>query len=110
MLFGRGHWAIFGIKRPEAGSFLTSTKTLTKALQDTAIQTTKAKNVPTTGINPFAAPRLDETTTQLGGIEDFKIGDHQYGFWLVFNDYEDVTDPASKKEQIAYTEIKRPFK
>ena len=33
-----------------------------------------------------------------------------YGFWVVFNDFEDLTDTASKKEQLAYNAISRPYK
>lgn len=46
--------------------------------------------------------------------EDFKIGQdaqsHYYGFWAIFNDFDDVTDVASKKEQLAYTNVSRPYK
>lgn len=46
--------------------------------------------------------------------EAYRIGqDAQsdyYGFWVVFNDFEDLTDPASKKEQLAYLGISRPYK
>jgi hypothetical protein len=44
----------------------------------------------------------------------FKIGQddqsHYYGFWAVFNDFDDVTDVASKKEALAYTNVSRPYK
>lgn len=33
-----------------------------------------------------------------------------YGMWVVFNDYEDVSDIASKREQLAYDTLGRPYK
>lgn len=33
-----------------------------------------------------------------------------FGFWVVFNDFEDLTDPASKKEQLSYNAVSRPYK
>jgi hypothetical protein len=45
------------------------------------------------------------------GIEStLSLGNNKYGFWVVSNEYEDPTDPNSKKEQMAYTEMERPFK
>ena len=41
---------------------------------------------------------------------DLSLGNNKYGFWLINNKYEDPTDPNSKKEQISYEEIERPFK
>src|SRR5208337_835659 len=105
MLFGRGHWAVFGIKKQDAQAFLQDNKAFVAALQAQALATTKKKAVPTAGINPFGTPRLDEVDGDVTP-DEFRLGDSQYGFWVVFNDYEDVTDPASKKEQIAYTGIK----
>lgn len=33
-----------------------------------------------------------------------------YGLWVVFNGYDDVSDIASKKEQLAYETLGRPYK
>jgi len=33
-----------------------------------------------------------------------------YGFWAVFNEWEDLTDIASKREQFAYSTYERPYK
>ncbi len=33
-----------------------------------------------------------------------------YGFWMVFNDYEDISDLASKREQLAYETLGYPYK
>ncbi len=45
---------------------------------------------------------------------EFRIGgdsqSNYYGFWMVFNDFEDLTDAASKKEQLSYKNISRPYK
>jgi len=46
----------------------------------------------------------------IGGEEDYSLGNSKYGFWMVSNEYEDPTDPNSKKEQISYSDIERPFK
>jgi len=44
----------------------------------------------------------------------FKIGQddqsHYYGFWAVFNDFDDVNDVPSKKEGLAYASVSRPYK
>lgn len=46
----------------------------------------------------------------MGSEADFSLGNNKYGFWMVSNEYEDPTDPTSKKEQISYTDMERPFK
>jgi hypothetical protein len=53
---------------------------------------------------------ITENLKFIGSIEDYSLGNNKYGFWMVSNEYEDPTDPASKKEQIAYTDMERPFK
>lgn len=63
MLFGRGHWAIFGIEPSSLEPFRTTLEDQTKMLmlsQLSAITVAKYTNKPATGINPFEAPRLDE--------------------------------------------------
>lgn len=42
--------------------------------------------------------------------DSLSLGNNKYGFWMVSNEYEDPTDPNSKKEQIAYTDRERPYK
>lgn len=44
------------------------------------------------------------------GAERFVIGQKRYGFWFVWNDWKDVGDQASKKEDLAYTSAQRPYK
>jgi hypothetical protein len=46
----------------------------------------------------------------IGTEEDFSLGNNKYGLWMVENVYEDPTDPNSKKEQLSYTNMERPFK
>lgn len=46
----------------------------------------------------------------MGSEADLSLGNSKYGFWMVNNEYEDPTDPNSKKEQISYEELERPFK
>lgn len=42
--------------------------------------------------------------------DTLSLGNNKYGFWFVSNYPEDPTDPNSKREQIAYEQIGRPFK
>jgi hypothetical protein len=56
-------------------------------------------------------------TVDFGSVQEFlpseeclSLGNKAYAFWLVVNDPKDVTDPASKKEAIAYKEMDRPFR
>jgi hypothetical protein len=46
--------------------------------------------------------------------ESYRIGSdsqsNYYGFWVVFNDFEDLTDTASKREQSSYLAVSRPYK
>jgi hypothetical protein len=53
---------------------------------------------------------VSENQQYMGVEADFSLGNNKYGLWLIFNEYEDPTDPSSKKEQMAYTEMERPFK
>jgi hypothetical protein len=41
---------------------------------------------------------------------DFALGNNAFGFWVVFNEYEDVTHIASRKEAASYKTAVRPFK
>jgi hypothetical protein len=118
---------------------LADPKTIFEVSQLAASITTKFQSQPMTGINPFGNPRLDEQLTDpqiiseisetlvkmdagdevtalpdclnyVGAEVDFSLGNNKYGFWMVSNEYEDPTDPNSKKEQIAYTDRERPYK
>jgi hypothetical protein len=130
-MFGRGNWAVFGVTPESVKNFRKALdgigdETETDILQALALQKTKKESVPTQGINPFEHPRLDEpndgidhplTSVDFALDRNYQTGDGspkpaptQFGMWVVFNDYEDVTDPASKKEAIAYKTAGRPFK
>ena len=145
MLFGKGNWAIFGVKPESLLPFVTTLQApvnLFAVSQLKASVITKFLSRPTVGINPFATPRRDEDLTDpmviasiakaytddnpppfgvdqlvdfFGATEEqFRIGSDQqsnyYGFWIVFNDFEDLTDTASKKEQLSYVNVSRPYK
>jgi hypothetical protein len=85
------------------------------------------KHLAMVGINPFENPRKDEGGQPLGktfetdapdttvfgkGEAEFKVSPDMpwYGFWLIFNEAEDVDDIKSKQEQFSYAECSRPFK
>lgn len=138
MLFSRGVWSIFGIRKSSLDAFkanLADPQKLVSVSQLVASVRTKFSSAPSYGINPYSEPRKDEDVTnqndlkQLAeqmekeaidpafwaeyyGSEDmqFALGDDQFGFWLVINDYEDVTDPKSKQEAHAYRDASKPFK
>lgn len=138
MLFGRGVWSIFGIRKTSGDKFiagLSDRVKLYKLSQFKASILTRQDSIASFGINPFADPRKDETkpfapetfpmllsedlsvvaleelSANYGaGFEEYSLGDGQYGFWVVINDFEDVTDPKSKQEAFAYKETGKPFK
>jgi len=53
---------------------------------------------------------INDNLKYVGAEADLSLGNSKYGFWVVNNEYEDPTDPNSKKEQISYEELERPFK
>lgn len=138
MLFSRGVWSVFGVRKASLNAFkqnLNDKAKLAAVSQLIASVRTKFGGAPSYGINPYGEPRKDENLTnqndlkQLAeqiendkidpefwaeyyGSEDvqFSLGDDQFGFWVVVNDYEDVTDPKSKQEALAYKEASKPFK
>jgi len=138
MLFARGTWSIFGVRGTTLGAFrasLADKNKLASVSQLIAATRTKFGGVPSCGINPFGDPRKDEGLTNQTDLKtlgeqittetvnadfwadhygssesEFSLGDDQYGFWLTINDHEDVTDPKSKQEALAYKEAGRPFK
>jgi hypothetical protein len=71
-----------------------------------------AEDRPEDYISPLSPDVLQDF---YGGTpSSYRIGqDDQsdyYGFWVVFNDFEDLTDTASKKEQASYLAVSRPYK
>jgi len=101
-------------QKPTVGINPFADPRLDESLTDLAILESLSKTLDPAIDNPlpFAPSLLNDYfgTTE----EDFKIGSddlsHYYGFWAVFNDFDDVTDVASKKEQLAYTNVSRPYK
>lgn len=155
MLFGRGHWAVFGVKNSSLSKFrknLNSEGAMFDLSQLAAAVRAKYLSMSAVGINPYAKPRKDENASALataastnvinylqqpddvrealsesefailssgyGSAEEFELPDPNakgiagsfYAFWLVTNAQKDVTDAASKKEQVAYDEMGKPFK
>jgi hypothetical protein len=120
-MFGRGNWAVFGVTPSQVADFRKNLGSLgdnnfdfIKLIQSRAIAETKKTEEPQVGINPFDAPRSDEDHKKTPWcIEDFaltKDNPSEFGMWVVFNDYDDVSDPASKKEALAYKSANKPFK
>ncbi|HEU0120537.1 MAG TPA: hypothetical protein VFQ91_08435 [Bryobacteraceae bacterium] len=148
-MFGRGTWAIFGLGKESLEAFKTileDRELMIVASQLAAAAVTRYSNVDTVGVNPFAAPRLDEEhpletghEPELAGyaaseaeerstltlaseiIESpgFGYGEARfrlhptipwYGLWAVSNEFKDVSDIASIKEQRAYSLLERPYK
>lgn len=138
MLFGRGVWSIFGVHKSSLHAFndaLGNPEKLFTLSQLMASAQTKFGGNASFGINPFAKPRKDETKLSADLNEDvlakeklseaelsvftdgygtqadeYLIGENTFGFWVVVNDFEDVTDPKSKQEGMAYDQTGRPFK
>src|SRR5574337_686708 len=113
MLFGRGNWAVFGVKQGSEAAFqaaLDDEGKLADFTQTAAIALTKSKGLPTFGINPFGSPRDDERGMEVKDGQQFSLGKGVFGLWFCQNEYEDVTDPASKKEALAYANLGKPFK
>jgi hypothetical protein len=110
-MFGRGNWAVFGIKQSTEQAVIDGLDNSHDLSQEIAVAKAKKEKIPTFGINPFANPRADEDSKLADPTNaDFKLGDHAYAFWLCTNDQKDVTHAGSKKEQIAYDEMGKPFK
>jgi hypothetical protein len=138
MLFARGVWSIFGIRDTSLAKFAATLDDPAKLYglsQFVASAKTKFEGGPSFGINPFAEPRKDENVilsanqlpfapgsdpeaikmedflTAFGPTAaDYSLGDNQFAFWVVLNDFEDVTDPKSKQEAQAYKDAGKPFK
>ncbi len=110
-MFGRSNWAVFGIKQSTEQAVIDGLDDSHDLSQEVAVAKAKADKIPTFGINPFANPRADENNNLTDpSSADFKLGDHAYGLWLCQNDFKDITDPKSKREQIAYDDMGKPFK
>src|SRR5271157_2942466 len=114
-MFGRGSWAVFGVRAEsqemfEASLAATSGQVVVVS-QSAAVEAAKLEGTPTCGINPYDKPRGDEADPPvMGSTENFRLGPQQFGLWFCINDYEDVTDPKSKQEQQAYELSTKPFK
>lgn len=111
-MFGRGNWAIFGVKADTQGAFETSLND-SKIAESVSQFHAKKDNGLTFGINPYNVPRWDEDTSFVDDLvqtENFRLGPQQFGLWFVKNDHEDITDPKSKQEALAYANITKPFK
>src|ERR1035437_5119631 len=116
-MFGRGNWAVFGIKATTQAAFeknLNDPQVAQDVSQAHAL--TDIGDVENFGINGFACPRGDEATdvvnaaTEFCTTEDFRLGPQQFGLWFCLNAHEDVTDPKSKQEAVAYDSVTKPFK
>src|SRR5271154_1745354 len=107
-MFARGSWAIFGVRSDTEDAFSQSLDNFVNVSEASAVNKAKGDALPTNGINPFDFPRLDESTgdesssAPLIDANSFRLGDHVYGFWFCLNGFEDVTDPKSKQEALAY--------
>src|SRR5258708_2166868 len=119
MLFAKGVWSVFGIRASSLDAFRAGMADKAKLIgmsQLVASVRTKFGGAASVGINPYEEPRKDETVAgvelteladqiakeaindswhEFAGTEEqqFSLGDNQYAFWVVFNDFEDVTDP-----------------
>jgi hypothetical protein len=111
-MFARGSWAIFGIRSDSETAFTQALDNYADHSQASAVNEAKANSLPTNGINPFDYPRIDEDDPTKGaiGVKDFQLSDHVYAFWFCLNGFEDVTDPKSKQEGLAYINAGKPFK
>ena len=125
-MFQRGTWAVFGIATEVLEQRLADPAAAFGVSQYRALGETKAEGAASYGINPYGSPRKDEafdwgapaepgfdpaSRTDCYGVGDeFRLDDGKYGFWLVVNDWEDVTDPKSKAEAMAYELAGKPFK
>jgi hypothetical protein len=132
-VFAKSAWAILGITPDSHDAFLKTVNSLPGmyALSQAfslATMRNDEKHVAMVGINPFGNPRKDEQGDPLGkdfeaavvldtdvfgkGEEEFRLTPAYpwYGFWMIFNEAEDVDDIKSKQEQFAYSESSRPFK
>ncbi len=130
-MFAKGAWAILGVTPESEKTFLDAVNASDKmhALsQANAVATLLQKpGGPMMGVNPFANPRKDELGDPLAaayagtapdpalfgiGEKEFRISPDMpwYGFWVVFNEGDDVDDIKSKREQLAYSEFSRPVK
>lgn len=131
-MFTKSAWAIIGITPETQKAFVNTLNDVSHMYalsQAFALATIRHddKHASMLGINPFETPRKDEQAPPLGkGFEaaapvleafglnedEFKISPDMpwYGFWIIFNEGEDVDDIKSKQEQFAYSEYSRPFK
>lgn len=110
-MFARGSWAVFGIRPDSEAAFASSLDNYADFSQAGAVIKAKGDSLPTNGLNPFDFPRFDENNlgTDITSAS-FRLGDNVYGLWFCQNGFEDVTDPKSKQEALAYEHAGKPFK
>lgn len=148
-MFARGNWAIVGLVKESLDAFKINLEDRLRMIavsQLAASAVTRHLNTDRLGINPFAAPRLDEqhpmtleqerslvqyaTTEQetranetlpleitehegyAFGVEQFQLHPTLpwFGLWAVANQWKDISDLASIKEQHSYSVLDRPYK
>ena len=148
-MFGRGTWAIFGLREDSVEAFRTILEdraVMVAASQMAASAITRYSSADTIGVNPFSGPRLDEEhpvgsdhEPELAGYamseveersnlslsaeilecEGYGVTEAQfrlhptmpwYGLWAVSNEWKDVSDVASIKEQRSYRLLDRPYR
>lgn len=110
-MFGRSSWSVFGVDS-DFSKFNSNLESglFREFLQSSVMGKNKDVDTDSVGINPFSNPRLDEDDGTDTDISGFSLGNGAYAFWLVFNGQKDVTDPASKKEDLSYQHFGRPFR
>lgn len=148
-MFGRGNWAVLGLSKDSLETFtqnLDDRRLMIATSQLAASVVTRHIKVDAIGLNPFAAPRLDElhplppeAETELARFaasdletrinttipedllqsEGYGVGSHLFqlhdslpwfGLWAVANQWKDISDLASVKEQHSYSALERPYK
>jgi hypothetical protein len=148
-MFGRGTWAILGLAAESIETFranLADRATMAGHSQMAAAAVTRHFSSDALGINPFGAPRLDEShpvaaehqealaqfaITEREAGSDYTLPDEVlhcagyghseeqfqlepslpwYGLWAVSNEWKDVSDLASIREQRSYLSMERPYR
>ena len=148
-MFGRGTWAIVGLAKESLEAFtasLSDRAIMAGHSQMAASAVTRHFSSDALGINPFAAPRLDEEhpigLEHQEALAQYAITEHEagsdytlsaeildcagygfsegqfrldstmswYGLWAVSNEWKDVSDLASIKEQRSYVLLERPYR
>jgi hypothetical protein len=148
-MFGRGTWAIIGLATDSLEAFRTSLEdriVMAAFSQLAALAVTRQYSCDALGLNPYRAPRLDETypiaLEHQEALAQYAVTEHEagsddtlpaevldcagfghteaqfrlhatlpwYGLWVVSNEWKDVSDVASIKEQRSYVLLERPYR